>query len=157
MGYYRNRSCGRNAFASIAVVTGLFLAALTSPSSALTITDDMGGNLRDRADQVAYLSETEEAVAISGYCASSCLMFLSLENVCVQRDATFLLHGIIMLDDQRDSFIERAIAENYYMRHLPSNVRTFWRDMARTMTGTDYVHMPAAGAVSLGWVTFCGD
>jgi hypothetical protein len=53
----------------------------------------MGGNFSRFDPVVAQYNQSGELFRIEGHCQSACTLFLSIRNVCIDRNATLLFHA----------------------------------------------------------------
>lgn len=60
---------------------------------ALVVRADAGGLLATRDREVDRLRASGERVELRGTCNSACTMYLGLENICIDRRASFGFHG----------------------------------------------------------------
>jgi hypothetical protein len=79
-----------------AMITGLILCGTLRANAAqiVVVQDDPGGAVDDRARLVqSYRKSGKQVETRSGYCLSSCTMFLGLGTTCIAADAVFGFHG----------------------------------------------------------------
>jgi len=74
--------------AAIAAMSMFATPLLASP---LVVTDDIGGRVDYRANQIVRLQEQGRPVIIDGHCASSCTMYLAVG--CITENARLVSHG----------------------------------------------------------------
>ncbi len=75
-------------FSALVAMSVFVTPLLASP---LVVTNDIGGRVDYRANQIARLQEQGRPVIIDGHCASSCTMYLAIG--CITENARLVFHG----------------------------------------------------------------
>jgi hypothetical protein len=128
------------------------LALTAASATAMTVHNDAGGSVYERAAQIAALSER---VKISGYCNSSCTMYLALPDVCADRNAVFGFHGpssqfygMALLPEQFEA------ASGVMAAHYPDGLRGWFMAEGRhRLIGT--YDVSAAYLIDRGYIWEC--
>ncbi|MFV2034775.1 MAG: hypothetical protein ACC631_06655 [Halocynthiibacter sp.] len=69
-------------------------AASTARGQVVVVSNDRGGLVGRRAEQIETIRATRQRVEIRGrICLSSCTMYLGLPNTCISPDTSFGFHG----------------------------------------------------------------
>ncbi|SLN74171.1 hypothetical protein ROJ8625_04019 [Roseivivax jejudonensis] len=116
--------------ALLAVVPAVGMAA-QAKTTRIVISDDRGGLVHTRAQDVARIRARGQTVAISGrVCLSSCTMYLGAGDVCVRPDVTFGFHG--------PSYYGRRLSQHDFdywsaviSSHYPPALRKWYMQKAR--------------------------
>lgn len=126
------------------------LASATGSATAMTITRDMGGSVRERIVQVSALSEKGTEVRIVGTCISACTLLLGVPTACVTPFAKLGFHGPSTrargLPLPRAEF-ERVSAQMAAL--YPPQIRKWFMATARMTTG-DYILISGRDAIAMG-------
>jgi len=131
-----------------AVLWALFAwAAFASP---LVITNDRGGVVAERVEQVRAMRQAGAVVRIKGRCYSTCTMLLGLPSACVYPSARMGFHG------PQSQFYGVALPPAEFERwsrvmagHYPPKLRAWFMQTARHIT-MSVVVMSGADAIRLG-------
>lgn len=121
------------------------------------VQDDLGGVVWDRAQIISNMNKEQHPLAIRGVaCASACLMYLALNDVCVDRGVTFYMHGLVDLTKGRAPPDEATVnlVTQVYLKHLPQGMRERWSSEVKGRP-LKYHKITAQEAVSRGWVKYC--
>lgn len=69
----------------------LLAVLLATAAPAKTITNDPGGRVWARAEEI--LSHWSAEIRVVGRCASACTMYLGMPNACTSKGARWVFHG----------------------------------------------------------------
>lgn len=143
----------RAALLALLVVAG---CAAPLPEADRYIWDDPGGNLVQREREVAITALRGERVAIMGNCASACLMFLTLPNVCVSPNATLGMHSIIHSETREIANTPESIRGRlFYATRLPPGLAEYWWEHYGGRPREGHTKMSGAEFISRGWAKEC--
>jgi hypothetical protein len=107
----------------------LLLTALTatSASATITISDDIGGKMRDYTTRFRQVRDSGEPVVISGTCVSACTMVLGLvpiDRICATPNAVLGFHAAWMFDDSGKRVVSASGTQDL-MDTYPATVRAW--------------------------------
>ena len=128
----------------------LIAVLLAAPASAKTVTNDRGGAIDHRLTEIAALRSTGEPVVISGWCASSCTLYLGLPNTCVKPSAKLGFHGprlpmgLPMTASEFDR-LSRDMAAHY-----PPQIAEWFMRKARHKQGSGTMQISGSKAIKMG-------
>lgn len=133
-------------FASVLAI--MFSAA--SPTTAMTITNDLGGSVHDRIVQVKELTADATEVRIVGTCISACTLLLGVPQSCVSPTARLGFHGPatrrrgLPLPHVEYERVSEQMAALY-----PPEIGRWFMAEARHVTG-DYIVISGGDAIRMG-------
>jgi hypothetical protein len=113
----------------VCLISAVLLTALTatSASATITISDDIGGKMRDYATRFRQVRDSGEPVVISGTCVSACTMVLGLvpsDRICVTPNAVLGFHAAWMFDDSGKRVVSASGTQDL-METYPAPVRAW--------------------------------
>lgn len=102
------------ALALASLLPATAFARITVP---LVVTQDRGGVIRNRVNEIKTLNDNGDAVELRGTCLSSCTLYLGVDHSCVASDAVFGFHGPsrygAALSDQGFHYWSEVMAAHY--------------------------------------------
>src|SRR6202795_4145857 len=75
------------------VITAMLLLLSGSAMAGTNAGFEMGGKYARFDPVVSQYNQSGELFRIEGHCQSACTLFLSIRNVCIDRNATLLFHA----------------------------------------------------------------
>jgi hypothetical protein len=127
----------------LAAVTTWFIPTPSEASALMSgnvmiVTDDRGGSIMRRANEVKELQDRGVLVRIQGrVCLSSCTMYLGVKNVCVSPKTIFGFHG-----PSRNSKAISQVSFDYFSKVMakdyPPAISKWFMEKARYKIATDY-------------------
>lgn len=130
--------------------------AFEKPPVSGKVYNDLGGVVWDRANIISAMNQTNSSLEIKGYaCASACLMYLSLEDVCIDRGVMFYLHGLTNLTPlvPMDPALLSQI-NDLYANHLPPGLKDLWQSTVKGHENS-YLKIDGGSMVDRGWAKYC--
>jgi len=130
---YAVSAVGRAALVSLTAL----MPVVGQAQAVKVVTNDRGGLLGQRAEEIRTLERTRQRVELRGECLSACTMYLKLPNACVAPDAIFGFHGPSwygqpLSADQFEAF------SNLMARHYREPLRSWFMNTARYRTRSYY-------------------
>lgn len=127
----------RQAGGALLVMLAVLAPVLGQAQTVKVVTNDRGGLLGQRAEEIRTLARTGQRVELRGQCLSACTMYLKLPNACVAPDAVFGFHGPSWYGqplpaDQFEAF------SNLMARHYREPLRSWFMNTARYRTKSYY-------------------
>lgn len=111
---------------------------------------DPGGYYHERLSQMENLRRTGERVEISGTCASSCTMLMSLPNACVHPDATMRFHGPSTIDGQPLMKWHFDETSQGVANHYPPALEAWYMQTGRHVIYRDFYDLTGAQVIAMG-------
>ena len=108
----------------IAAVVSMALT-VTSASATVSISDDVGGKMKDYTTHFQQVRNSGEPVVISGTCVSACTMVLGLvpsDRICVTPNAVLGFHAAWMFDNSGKRVVSASGTQDL-MNTYPAPVR----------------------------------
>lgn len=135
-------------------VVGAPLQGNAAASRIFIVTNDRGGLVRDRANEIVQLRNSQLRVEIrANRCLSSCTMYLGAGDVCVNPSTTFGFHG--------PSYYGQALSPDrfeYWSQlisgHYPEPLRNWFMETGRYKT-SGYYRIKGSQIIELGGYPTC--
>lgn len=135
------------------IKTACAVLAVTAHSQmavAMDVTNDMGGSIQERLEQVQRLTAQGTPVRIVGTCVSACTLYLGVPTSCVFPNARLGFHGPstrlqgIPLPREEYERVSYQMAAEY-----PEPLRSWFLSDARRYTST-YILISGSDAIAMG-------
>jgi hypothetical protein len=98
---------------------------ITTTDTSVTISNNDGGTLAAFVLERSKLKASGKQVIISGYCASSCTVFYSLPNACMEKGSSLHFHGASALIGIAEDLGNAKISQ-YYRAGIKTSFDNDW-------------------------------